>query len=317
MEALKTMAANFEDFWRGMISFAKIQLANITVTDVIDIVVMAALILLLYGFIRGRHAGKLVAGIVIWLALFALGKLFNLYTVTFVFGYIFQAGIIALVVIFQPELRTALERVGGEPLRSLKGFSDNGRADAHLWIRDVCEAAADMSRTKTGALIVFERSGHLTEVGQSGIELDAKISSYLVRNIFFNKSPLHDGAALVRNGKLFAAGCLLPLTRRDDIDQDLGTRHRAAIGLSEVSDAFVLVVSEETGKISVAENGKITRDITSQSLKSMLTERFVTQKDTREEGIVAEVASEATAETVADASDFSANTGEAYEKKGE
>ena len=174
-----------------------------------------------------------------------------------------------------------------------------------------------MSRTKTGALIVFERSGHLTEVGQSGIELDAKISSYLVRNIFFNKSPLHDGAALVRNGKLFAAGCLLPLTRRDDIDPDLGTRHRAAIGLSEVSDAFVLVVSEETGKISVAENGKITRDITSQSLKSMLTERFVTQKDTREEGIVAEVASEATAETVADASDFSANTGEAYEKKGE
>lgn len=289
MEALKMIASNIAEFWRGMLSFAKIQLSNITVTDVIDIVVMAVVLMLVYGFIRGRRAGKLVLGIGIWMALFALGRLFKLYTVSFLFGYIFQAGIIALVVIFQPELRTALERVGGEPLRSFKGLSDGGRTDAHLWVRDVCEATADMARSRTGALIVFERMGKLTEVAQSGIELDAKISSYLIRNVFFDKSPLHDGAVVVQNGRLFAAGCLLPLTRRSDIDPDLGTRHRAAIGLSEVSDAFVLVVSEETGKISVAENGTMTRDITAQTLKAMLTERFVTSKDLREE-IVAEVA---------------------------
>ena len=289
MEALEKFASNIADFWRDMFAFAKIQLSNITLTDIIDIVIMAALLVLVYGFIRGRRAGKLVLGIGIWMAIFALGKLFELHTVAYLFSYIFQAGIIAIVVIFQPELRTALERVGGEPLRSLKGLSDNGRTDAHLWIRDVCEAASDMSRTKTGALIVFERSGSLTEISQSGIELDAKLSSYLIRNVFFNKSPLHDGAMLVREGRILSAGCLLPLTRRSDIDQDLGTRHRAAIGMTEVSDAFVLVVSEETGKISVAEKGSITRDITAQSLKSMLTDRFVTQKELRDE-IVAEVA---------------------------
>lgn len=295
MEALEKFTSNIVDFWRGMFAFAKIQLSNITLTDIVDIVIMAVLLLLVYGFIRGRRAGKLVLGIGVWMAIFALGKLFNLYTVSFLFGYIFQAGIIAIVVIFQPELRTALERVGGEPLRSLKGLSESGRADAHLWIRDVCEAASDMSRSKTGALIVFERSGSLTEISQSGIELDAKISSYLIRNVFFNKSPLHDGAVLVREGRLFSAGCLLPLTRRSDIDQDLGTRHRAAIGISEISDAFVLVVSEETGKISVVENGSITRDITAQALKAMLTERFVTQKELREE-IVAEFATASSAE---------------------
>lgn len=295
MEALEKFTSNIVDFWRGMFAFAKIQLSNITLTDIVDIVIMAVLLLLVYGFIRGRRAGKLVLGIGVWMAIFALGKLFNLYTVSFLFGYIFQAGIIAIVVIFQPELRTALERVGGEPLRSLKGLSESGRADAHLWIRDVCEAASDMSRSKTGALIVFERSGSLTEISQSGIELDAKISSYLIRNVFFNKSPLHDGAVLVREGRLFSAGCLLPLTRRSDIDQDLGTRHRAAIGISEISDAFVLVVSEETGKISVVENGSITRDITAQALKAMLTERFVTQKELREE-IVAEFVTASSAE---------------------
>ena len=298
MEALEKFASNIADFWIGMLSFAKIQLSNITVTDVVDIVIMAVLLLFVYGFIRGRRAGKLVLGIVVWMAIFALGKALNLYTISFLFGYIFQAGIIALVVIFQPELRTALERVGGEPLRSLKGLSDNGRTDAHLWIRDVCEASSEMSRSKTGALMVFERSAVLTETAQSGIELDAKISSHLIRNVFFNKSPLHDGAILIRDGRLHAASCLLPLTRRSDIDQALGTRHRAAIGISEISDVFVVVVSEETGKISVVENGVITRDITAQALKVMLTERFVSQKDLREE-IVAEVASESAAPTSA------------------
>lgn len=290
MEAIKKIFTDIKELVSDLLSFTAVQLANISFTDVVDILTMTALLMMVHKFIRRRRTGRLIIGIVIWMALFTLGRLFNLYTVSFLFGYIFQAGIIALVVIFQPELRMALERVGEEPLRSLKGLGEGSSAhDAHLWIRDVCEAVADMSRSRTGALIVFERSSKLSDVVQSGIEVDAKISPYLIRNIFFNKSPLHDGAVVVREGRVFAAGCLLPLTRRSDIDQDLGTRHRAAIGMTEVSDAFVLVVSEETGKISVAEQGAITRDITAQSLKVLLTEMFVTIKDKKEE-IVAEVA---------------------------
>ncbi len=293
MEAIQKFFTDIKELVSNLLSFTAVQLANISFTDIIDILTMTVLLMMVHKFIRRRRTGRLIIGIVIWMALFALGRLFNLYTVSFLFGYIFQAGIIALVVIFQPELRMALERVGEEPLRGLKGLGESGAHAAHLWVRDVCEAVADMSRSRTGALIVFERSSKLSDVVQSGIEVDAKISPYLIRNIFFNKSPLHDGAVVVREGRVFAAGCLLPLTRRSDIDQDLGTRHRAAIGMTEVSDAFVLVVSEETGKISVAEQGTITRDITAQSLKVLLTEKFVTIKDKKEE-IVAEVADTST-----------------------
>ena len=275
MGAIAKMWNDISDFASDIFAFVVIQLSNITLTDIIDILVMGLLLMFVYRFVRGRKAGKLIAGIAIWMLILAIGRLFQLHTISFIFGYIFQAGIIALVILFQPELRDALERVGEEPLRGLKGLSDKDANRDEVWIRDICEAAVDMSRSRTGALIVLEKNAKLDEIARSGIEIDSKISPYLLRNIFFDKSPLHDGAIIIRGGRIHSAGCLLPLSRRSDIDQSLGTRHRAAIGVTEISDALALVVSEETGKISVAMNGQITRDYTTQSLLELLFEHFL------------------------------------------
>ncbi len=275
MGAIAKMWNDIADFASDFVAFVVVQLSNITLTDIIDILVMGLLLSFVYKFVRGRKAGKLIAGIAIWMLILALGRLFQLHTISFIFGYIFQAGIIALVILFQPELRDALERVGEEPLRGLKGLGEKEGNRRDVFIRDICEAAVDMSRSRTGALIVLEKNAKLDEIARSGIEVDAKVSPYLLRNIFFDKSPLHDGAIIIREGRVHSAGCLLPLSRRSDIDQSLGTRHRAAIGVTEISDALALVVSEETGKISVAMNGRLTRDYTAQSLLELLTEHFV------------------------------------------
>ncbi len=276
MKALNGAFTDLKSLMIDLYSFVKIQIANISFADVIDILLMTFLLTWAYRFVRGRRAAKLIMGIMVLMAGLAIGRLLNLYTIGFLFGYIFQAGIIAIVILFQPELRDALERMGEEPLRGLKGLGENGDVnETKAWIRDVCEATADMSRSHTGALLVFERTAQLTDIVRSGIEVDAKISPPLLRNIFFNKSPLHDGAVVVRGGRVFAAGCLLPLTRRGDIDQELGTRHRAAIGMSEVSDALVLVISEETGRISVVEKGIISRDYTAQTLQALLMATFI------------------------------------------
>ncbi len=290
MEALSRAYSNLKEMLEGLFSFVAVQLANISMTDVFDILIMTIMLMWLYRFVRGRRTIKLMTGILVWMIILALGRLFNLYTISFLFGYIFQAGIVAIVILFQPELRDALERVGEEPLRGLKGFGEGGNlTETRAWIRDISEAVSDMSRSNTGALIVFEGTAQLADVARSGIEVDAKISPYLIRNLFFNNSPLHDGAVLIRKGRVLAAGCLLPLTRRSDIDQDLGTRHRAAIGMSEVSDAIIVVVSEETGKISVARGGKITRGYTAQMLRDMLSDVFLPNRE-KEEPILAEFA---------------------------
>ncbi len=276
MEALNGAYMELRSLVIDLFSFIRIQVANISLTDVIDILLMAFLLAWAYRFVRGRRAAKLIMGIVVLMAVLAVGRLFHLYTVGFLFDYIFQAGMVAIVILFQPELRDALERMGEEPLRGLKGLGENGGAsETKAWIRDVCEASADMARSHTGALMVLERTAQLTDIVRSGIEVDGKMSPSLLRNIFFNKSPMHDGAVVIRGGRVFAAGCLLPLTRRGDVDQELGTRHRAAIGMSEVSDALIIVISEETGRISVVEKGIITRDYTAQTLQALLMAVFM------------------------------------------
>ena len=217
-----------------------------------------------------RRAGKLIFGVALWVAFVAVSRLFGLYAVGHVFSYFLQAGIIALVVIFQPELRDLLEKVGTEPFKGFRNFSGNKTNEKSAFIDTICEAVVDLARTKTGALIVIERNSHVADIIRSGVELDAKVSPYLIRNIFFDGSPLHDGAVVIREMRIASAGCLLPLTRRGDVDLDLGTRHRAAIGMSEVSDAIVLVVSEETGTISIACEKEFTRNYTNQTLSAKL-----------------------------------------------
>lgn len=247
------------------------------ILDLLDIGLVWIILYLAYKFIRERRAGKLAVGVVILLALQLVSDFYDLIAMKFILQNVLQVGLIALIVVFQPELRSALEKVGGEPFRSIKNLTDTKDAELYSGVIDnICEAVCDMSLDKTGALIVIERSTKLGEIIRSGTEINADVNSYLLKNIFFNKAPLHDGAVIIRGTKLQAAGCFLPLSTNSDIVKDIGTRHRAAIGMSENSDAAVVVVSEETGVISIALNGRLKRNYDYSGLHKELTELLVT-----------------------------------------
>ena len=269
MEALKTL-------WNLVVSFVSHNILSILKgiqwKDVLDILILSIILYSIYCFVRERRAFKLMLGLGLILLILVLGDFFNLKAVGFVFGDFRQLGVIAIMIIFQPELRAALEKVGGTPLSGLRTITSDSRTLAMLneEIDAICSAASDLSRDKVGALIVFERSTKLGEYIKSGVTVDANTTPHILKNIFFNKAPLHDGAVIIRNGRVYAAGCFLPLSTRDDIDKDLGTRHRAAIGVTEISDAVVVVVSEENGTISVAHDGDLDRNFNYTSLKQAL-----------------------------------------------
>ncbi len=196
---------------------------------------------------------------------------------------VFTFGVLLLfVIVYQQELRELVIKITGTRTFINKKAALNTNTIMHM-VDAVAQTAIELSRTRTGALIVLERRVLLEEVARSGIEIDAKASPYLLRNVFFDKAPLHDGAVLVRNARVAYAACILPLTVRNDIDQDLGTRHRAAIGLSEISDAIVIVVSEETGIISVAYKSELTRDHSFQSLHTFLTQNMLQHGENTQE----------------------------------
>ena len=240
---------------------------------VFDILLLAFLLYAAIRFLWDRRAGKLLMGLFIWLAALLLSRVLRFYAVGSLLELVSEAGIVVLVLIFQPEIRDALEKLGGEPLKNLKNLSTDMENETTVeGINAICEAVAEMSRTKTGALIVIERSTKLGDIIRSGVEVDSRLTPYILRSIFFPNSPLHDGAVVIRRMRLCSAGCLLPLTRRKDVDPNLGTRHRAALGMSESCDAVIIVVSEETGTISLAHNRTLTRDYTSQTLKLRLSE---------------------------------------------
>lgn len=239
--------------------------------DVIDILLVAVLFYYLLRFVQNRRAGKLALGVALLILFQILSNLFHLRATQFLMANVFQVGLIAIIVVFQPELRSVLEKVGGDSLRSIKSIGETKNAEeTDRIVSDLCESVCDMSKDKTGALIVLERETRLGDVIDSGTVIDAEISPFLIRNIFFKNSPLHDGALVVRGDRLYAAGCFLPLPENPDIGKDLGTRHRAAIGMSENSDALVLIVSEETGIISVAKDGELKRNFDYSSLKREL-----------------------------------------------
>ena len=232
--------------------------------DIIDILVIAFIIYKAIGFLRESRAGQLVKGIVILLVVYAIADWWELAILEWTLSKVMGSAIIAVAVIFQPELRRILERVGHTNFR--KGqFLDGEEAVIENCIETVSKAAGYMQEKKIGALIVFERKTQLGEIIDTGTVIDAQTSFSMVNNIFFPNSPLHDGAMIIRDGRLLAAGCILPLSSREDISLQLGTRHRAAIGMTENSDAVVLVVSEETGIISIVSNGNITRNYSATS----------------------------------------------------
>lgn len=255
----------------------KNSLASIQVTDVLDILLVSVILFYVYRFIRERRAGKLAIGILFLLVMLLIATAFEMHLMRFLLEQLFAVGIIALIILFQPELRSALEKVGGEPLKGIRvfGMEQKDLTAINHTIDQVCDACADMAGSKTGALIVFERSTRLGDIIRTGTVINANVNSFLLKNIFFNKAPMHDGAAIISHNRVYSAGCFLPLSLNQDIIRDLGTRHRAGIGMSENSDAVVVIVSEETGKISTAVSGKLVTGYTVDSLREFLQNELI------------------------------------------
>lgn len=235
---------------------------HIRVFDILDILIIAYIIYKAISFFRESRAGQLVKGIIVLFVVYIIADWWNLATVQWMLSKVMNSVLLAAVVIFQPELRRILENVGKTKF-SRDRFLDNDKDEVSESIDKIAKVAGFMSEKRIGALIVFERTTQLGEIVNTGTHIDAAVSVSIVNNIFFPKSPLHDGAMIIREGRILAAGCILPLTQNDTLSSQLGTRHRAAIGMSENSDAVVLVVSEETGIISIVEGGKITRNYNS------------------------------------------------------
>ena len=275
------MQANFllntdGSFFKNIVSSFKVYFEN-PVANIFDVLILTLVLFFSVRFIRGRKAGVLLIGITVLLLITGVAYYFDFPATKAVFSAVFSVGIIALVIIFHPEIRDALEKVGSGSINGIMSFGDQKKKNAayNKAIEDISVAVNDLSAKKTGALIVISRNISLDDIINTGVKLNAEVSSFLLRNLFFDKAPLHDGAVVIDNGKISAAGCLLPLTRRTDLDSDLGTRHRAAIGMSEVSDAIIIIVSEETGTISVASDCTLTRDYTADSLRKYLTEVLI------------------------------------------
>lgn len=254
-------------------------LSNIRVFDIIDIIVIAFLIYKVVEFFRESRSGQLAKGILVILVLYGLATWAEMITLRWLLSRVVSYGIIAVAIVFQPEIRRALERMGRS---SISPLNKNQIGDTYGYLGSsidaICKAAGTMQESKIGALIVIERETQLGEIIDTGTVIDAETTSSLICNIFFPKSPLHDGAMIIRDGRIYAAGCILPLTSNDTINSQLGTRHRAAIGMSENSDAVIIVVSEETGNISIAHDGNLKRDFNAVKLRAELDSVFATNK---------------------------------------
>ncbi len=243
-------------------------------SDLLDILLVAIVIYEGIKLIRGSRTFQLIKGIAFLGIIYLLVKVCQMEASEYLLSVLFENGLIILVVLFSPELRKILEKFGKQSLKGFSIFSFKNSVDYEKTINntvnDFCKASADMSESKTGALVVFERADSLQEIAETGTIVDAKSSAELFNGLFFKNSALHDGAVIVREGRIFAAGCILPLTQNNSLDSELGTRHRAAIGMSEHGDAVVVVISEETGKISVAKNGVLSRDVAHGELREIL-----------------------------------------------
>ena len=274
---LNTFVSSSKATFSNFTEVLKTAFQSFTWVDAIDIVLLATILFFTFRFFKNRKAGALLIGIFICSVVLFLSTLFSLDSVAYVFSAVFRVGLIAVIVVFQPEIREALEKVGNGSLNRFFKFGDQSKKKAlyNSMIENICTAVNDLSRTRTGALIVIERTTKIDDIVHTGVFLNAEVSPFLLRNIFYDKAPLHDGAVVIEDGRISAAGCLLPLTRRTDVDATLGTRHRAAIGMSETSDAVIIVVSEETGVISVAYDCNLERNFTQESLRQTLMKRLL------------------------------------------
>ena len=249
-------------------------------TDVLDVALMAFLLYKLLTLLKTTSGTNLLKGVLIFLAVLFLSSILHLNGISFILSRMLEWGVLALIILFQPEIRRGLEQVGSQRLKFLNLFSREGTvSEMERTIAQTVLACTEMSRSRTGALIVFEQKMQLDDMVRSGTVLDAAVSSELLKNIFFVKAPMHDGAVIIRHGRLLGAGCMLPLSKNVNLSRDLGMRHRAGIGMSENSDAVVVIVSEETGSISVAIGGMLRRHLMPETLENILRNELMPQEE--------------------------------------
>lgn len=281
VNALNKVFEAIASWWEWMVSIAM----NFQFKDAVDIIIVAFLIYGVVKLVRETRAGQLVKGLFLLVILFIISSYFNLVMVSRVLAYFFQFAFVAILIVFQPEIRKALEQVGrnnvGQSIAAVVTGRDRSydRAQIRKAINAVVDGVGILQQLKMGALIVFERKTKLGDIIETGTQINCEPSGQIVGNIFFNKAPLHDGAMIIRDGMIHAAGCILPLTKNTSVSAELGTRHRAALGVSEESDAVIVVVSEETGQISVAVNGVLARRFTRDTLRDVLEGYLIPQEE--------------------------------------
>jgi len=253
-------------------------------TDILDVIIIAFLVYKLLDLVKSTRAENILKGVVIFLLALWLSEIFHLNGIAYILGNMVQVGILALIILFQPEIRQILEKLGSRNIRLLRAFTPaQQQTELEKAIDQTVIACSEMSKTKTGVLIVFERHILLDDMVRSGTTLDAAVSSELLKNIFFVKAPMHDGAVIIRHGRILGAGCMLPLSKNVNLSRDLGMRHRAGIGMSENSDAVVVIVSEETGSISVAVGGMLKRHLMPETLSKLLRNELMPQPEEPED----------------------------------
>lgn len=275
---------SLDTFWTAFVGTVKL----IGPVEILDMLCVAYLIYKLAHLMKETRAAQLVKGLVVYGAAYLLAIIVDMQTILFLMRYLLNNGLILLVVVFQPELRRALEQIGRSklPIGLFSSHADSEEMRRMKWqtaISAICEAASSLSRTQTGALMVLEQQTKLGDIIKTGTVIDSDPSMELIGNVFFPNSPLHDGAMIIRAGRLYAAGCFLPLSTNYEISKQLGTRHRAALGMSENSDALIIVVSEETGYISVAHNGTLNINLSVDQLRKTLDETIL-KEDKEEKG---------------------------------
>lgn len=264
-----------EKFYRTFLH----QFSFIQISDVIDILIIAYVVYKGLKFIRDTKTIQLLKGIIILVVIMQLSYFVNLHAVYYFLANAMQLGLIAILIVFQPELRRGLEHLGRRGMGKMFNFTEEYEENTQGTIKATVEACRNMSKSRIGALIVFERAERLGEIISTGIEMNAKVSAELIINVFIPKTPLHDGAMIIRDNKIMAASCFLPLTQNRNLSKELGTRHRAGIGLSEEADAVIVIVSEETGRISIALDGEFITNLSPEQLEGKLSELLDASKD--------------------------------------
>ena len=246
-------------------------LSLLKITDLVDVAIIVFLVYKLLSLVKSTRAENILKGVGIFLLALWLSTALELRAVSYILSHVVEWGILALIILFQPEIRQILERLGSKNIRLMRVFRPEKEiTEMEKAIDQTVVACSELSRTKTGVLMVFERNINLDDIVRTGTELDCTVVSELLKNIFFVKAPMHDGAVIVRHGRIIGGGCMLPLSRNVNLSRDLGMRHRAGIGMSENSDAVVVIVSEETGSISVAIGGMLKRHLMPETLSQLL-----------------------------------------------